>query len=212
MKRCEERVDHQWLHWARRMHAIAQSGLAFSKDVYDLERYEELRTLSAEVLEHHSHVKKDVIETWFSKERGYQTPKLDVRGALFQDNEILLVREKAENRWALPGGFCDVGLSASENVVKEIKEESGYDAEVIRLVALLDMNKHNHPAQPYHYYKILLYCKITGGMSESGVETDQVGFFSRDQLPELSTGRNTIEQIQLLFSFYDNPAKQAIVD
>ncbi|GAF12534.1 MutT/Nudix family protein [Bacillus sp. JCM 19046] len=205
-------MEQKWIHWARKMHAIAQSGIAFSRDVYDLERYEELRSLSAEIMEQYSEVKKETIEEWFAKEEGYQTPKLDVRGALFKENKILLVREKAEHRWSLPGGFCDVGLSAKENIVKEIKEESGYDAEVLRLVALLDMNKHNHPVQPFHYYKLFFHCRLLGGEGEVGLETDQVGFFSRDCLPEVSTGRNTTEQIQLLFSFYDNPQKQTVVD
>ena len=128
-------MEQQWLSWARRMQAIAQSGIAFSKDTFDIERYEELRAISAEVLEHYSSLERGKIEALFAKEEGYQTPKVDVRGVVFKENRILLVRERSESRWSLPGGFCDVGFSAAENIVKEIREESGYETKAVKLLA-----------------------------------------------------------------------------
>ncbi len=194
------------------MQAIAQSGIAFSKDTFDIERYEELRGISAEVLEHYSSLEREKIEALFAKEEGYQTPKVDVRGVVFKENRILLVRERSESRWSLPGGFCDVGLSAAENILKEIREESGYETKAVKFLALLDMNKHPHTPQPYHYYKIFIQCERIGGVKSLGIETDQVDFFARDELPNLSVGRNTEEQIKKMFAFYDDPLKQSIFD
>ena len=131
---------------------------------------------------------------------GYQTPKIDVRGAVFTNNKILLVREKIDDRWSLPGGFCDIGLSPSENIVKEIKEEAGYDVLPTKLLALLDMNKHPHPPQLYHYYKLFIQCEIIGGQASNGLETTGVHFYHEHNLPNLSLGRNTDTQIKLLLN------------
>lgn len=206
------KLSYQWLDWAKRIQSISQSGLSFSKDPYDLERYEELQKISAEIIEEHANLEMKKVLELFAHEKGYQTPKVDVRGALFHENKILMVREKIDDKWALPGGFCDVGLSPGENIIKEIKEESGYDARVKKLVALLDMNKHSHPPQPYHYYKVFIQCELIGGQARAGLETKDVRFFSEDHLPELSKGRNTKEQINMLFNFLRNPDKVAVFD
>lgn len=208
----EDKMSQQWLDWAKKIQSISQSGLAFSKDAYDIERYEELQKLSAEIIVEHTNVEMEKVLALFANEKGYQTPKVDVRGALFYDNQILLVREKADDKWSLPGGFCDVGLSPAENIVKEIKEESGFEAYAKKLVALLDMNKHAHPPQPYHYYKIFIQCELIGGQAETGLETKDVKFFSEDHLPELSKGRNTKAQIQMLFEFLRDANKATIFD
>lgn len=205
-------LSYKWLDWAKRIQAISQSGLSFSNDIYDFERYEELRKISAEIIEEHTDVEMKKVLDLFVNERGYQTPKVDVRGGLFYDNKILLVREKIDDKWSLPGGFCDVGLSPAENVIKEIKEESGYDSIAKKLIALLDMNKHSHPPQPYHYYKVFIQCELVGGQARTGIETKDVKFFSENNLPELSKDRNTKEQISMLFEFLRNPNKVAMFD
>lgn len=205
-------MSQQWLDWAKKIQSISQSGLAFSKDAYDIERYEELQKLSAEIIVEHANVEMEKVMALFANEKGYQTPKVDVRGALFYENQILLVREKIDDKWSLPGGFCDVGLSPAENIVKEIKEESGYEAYAEKLVAVLDMNKHPHPPQPFHYYKIFIQCELTGGQAETGLETKDVKFFSEDRLPELSEDRNTKAQIHMLFEFLRDENKVAIFD
>src|SRR5690606_18016819 len=120
-------MSMKWLDWAKRIQALSQSGLAFSKDLYDIERYEELREISAEIMAEHTNLEINIINDLFTNETGYQTPKVDVRGVVFKNGKILMVKENIDNQWALPGGFCDVGMSPSENVVKEIKEESNYD-------------------------------------------------------------------------------------
>ena len=205
-------MSTKWLEWAKRIQALSQSGLAFSKDVYDIERYEELRTISAEILEEHTELEMQKIKNLFTNEHGYQTPKVDVRGVVFKDNQILMVREKIDDKWALPGGFCDIGLSASENIVKEIKEESGYDVIPIKLLALLDKDKHPHPPEAYHYYKIFILCEIIGGNPTTGIETNDLQFFSVNNLPLLSTNRNTESQIKMVFEFLENPKKETVFD
>lgn len=161
----------------KRIQALSQSGLAFSKDIYDIERYEELREISIEIMREHTELEMDKIRGLFTSETGYQTPKVDVRGVVFKNNQILMVRENIDDKWALPGGFCDIGLSPSENVMKEIKEESGFDVLPIRLIALMDKNKHPHPPEAYHYYKIFILCEIIGGKPTLGIETNSINFF-----------------------------------
>ena len=205
-------MSHKWLEWAKKIQAISQSGLTFSKDPYDIERYNELRYLSTEIIAEYTNLEMEKVVDLFASETGYQTPKVDVRGVVFKENKILMVRESEDLTWSLPGGFCDVGLSATENVVKEIQEESGYIVYPKRLLAVLDMNKHPHPPQPYHYYKLFIQCEIIGGNASTGLETDKIGFFNENALPQLSTNRNTESQIQMLFDFLRNPLKETIFD
>lgn len=202
----------KWLEWAKRIQSLSQAGLTYSKDVFDQERFEELRSISVEIMAEHTELEMEKVRVLFANEKGYQTPKMDVRGAVFHEGKILMVKEKIDNRWALPGGFCDVGISPAENIVKEIKEESGYDVVPIKLLALLDMNKHPHPPQAYHYYKLFIQCEIIGGDAATGVETEGVDFFQENGLPELSLNRNIEPQIQMLFEFLRNPDKEAVFD
>lgn len=205
-------MRQQWLDWAQRIQAIAQSGQFFSKDAFDIERYKELQEISAEIISNHSNVKKETVLDLLSAEVGYQTPKIDVRGVVFHEGKILMVKEKMDNKWSLPGGFCDVGLSASENVVKEIKEEAGYHTNVKKLLAVLDMNKHPHPPEPFHYYKLFIQCVIIGGTAKTGLETKGIQFFSKDQLPPLSTRRNTESQLKMVFEYLRDPDKASVID
>lgn len=202
----------KWLEWAKRIQSLSQSGLTFSKDIYDLERFEELRNISVEIMEEHTGVEMEKIKDLFAGEKGYQTPKLDVRGVVFQNGKVLMVRENSDNKWALPGGFCDIGLSPAENIAKEIKEESGYVVVPTKFLALLDMNKHPHPPQPFHYYKLFIRCEVVGGEAESGVETKGVAFFPEGDLPELSLNRNVESQLHMLFEFEKNPVKATLFD
>lgn len=205
-------MSYQWLDWAKQIQSTAQAGLTFSKDKYDRERYKELLKLSAEILSTYTNTNMKEIQDLFSEESGYQTPKIDVRAAVFRYEKILLVREKIDNRWALPGGFADVGSSLVENVVREVEEESGFQACYKRLLAVLDYQKHPHPPQPFHYYKCFIECGITGDAASETLETSGVQFFALDHLPELSKGRNTESQIAMLFEFQKDPYKLPIVD
>ncbi|WP_062105458.1 NUDIX hydrolase [Bacillus niameyensis] len=205
-------MSQKWLEWARRIQALSQAGLAFSKDIYDIERFEELRKISVEIMTEYTDMKMEKVIDLFANETGYQTPKIDVRGVIFREEKILMVKEKNDDKWALPGGFCDIGLSPAENIVKEIQEEAGYITQTKKLLALFDANQHPHPPQPYHYYKIFIECEIIGGQGLSGVETSDVRFFAEKELPPLSKNRNTESQIQCLFEFLRDPEKETVFD
>lgn len=202
----------KWLEWAQRIQSLSQAGLTYTKNVYDIERFEELRAISTEIMNEYTGLEMEKLKNLFASEAGYQTPKVDIRGAVFQNGKILLVREIIDDKWSLPGGFCDVGLSPAENIVKEIKEESGFDVAPIKLLALLDMKKHEHPPQPFHYYKVFIHCGIVAGKAEKGIETKDVQFFSENNLPELSLARNTEAQIHMLFKFLKDPLKETVFD
>ncbi|MDQ3910870.1 MAG: NUDIX hydrolase [Actinomycetota bacterium] len=193
-------MSTEWLHWARRLQAIAQSGLAYAKDPYDAERYQQIRAIAAEIAASRSGTAADSIEALFSEGSGYATPKLDIRAVILdEEGAVLLVREKEDGLWTLPGGWVDVGESPSESVEREVKEESGYEVRAVRLLALWDRDKHSHPPMPFHVYKIFFQCELLGGEPlAAGAETEGVGFFSRDDLPELSLGRVTRQQIERL--------------
>lgn len=183
----------------RRIQAIAQNGLAYSRDPFDRERFEELQALAAECLGSLAGGDAGEWRSLFEQEKGYATPKLDVRGALFQDDQILLVRERSDGKWTLPGGWIDVGESPSEAVVKEVREESGFDVTVTKLVAVHDRRKHAHPPMFFHVYKLFFLCKLVGGTAAESLETDGVAFFPETALPELSTARVTVVQVRMLF-------------
>ena len=152
------------------------------------------------------------MKTRFASETGYQTPKVDVRGVVFQNGRILMVKETIDGLWALPGGWADVGFTPKEVVAKEVWEETGFRVNPIRLLAVMDKNKHPHPPDLYHSYKLFILCEITGGEKNTSIETSDVEFFDRNNLPPLSEPRNTHSQIQTMFAFYDDPAKELICD
>jgi ADP-ribose pyrophosphatase YjhB (NUDIX family) len=193
-------VASAWLEWIRRLQAIAQSGLTYAKDPYDVERYEQVRKIAAEIASSHTQAPLDRIDDLFSKESGYATPKLDIRALVLNEREeVLLVREKEDGLWTLPGGWVDVGEAPSEAVEREVKEESGYEVRAVRLLALWDRDKHPHPPLPFHVYKIYFECDLLGGKPLTvSTETAGVGFFATSALPKLSLGRVTPRQIERL--------------
>src|SRR5439155_4200252 len=188
--------------WARRLQAIAQNGLTFSRDPFDRERYEEVRSIAEAIVAYHSGLDDAPIHDLLRGEQGYATPKIDVRGAVFHENRLLLVREKADGLWTLPGGWADVGDSPAQAVVREIREESGFETKVAKLVALYDRTKHGHPPMLFHVYKAFFLCDLVGGSASVSHETSEVGFFGRDEIPSLSTARVTVRQVDRLFEHY----------
>ena len=197
-------MDARWIEWARRLHAIAQNGLTFSKDPFDCERYEQVRSVAAEILASYSDIDIALISNLLRGEQGYATPKLDVRGAVFHANRLLLVRERSDGLWTLPGGWADIGDSPAEAVVREIREESGFETQVCKLVALYDRTRHEHPPMLFHVYKAFFLCDLVGGRASVSHETSAVGFFERDKLPRLSTARVTARQVDRLFEHHTN--------
>jgi ADP-ribose pyrophosphatase YjhB (NUDIX family) len=182
----------------RELLALSQTGLFFAKDPFERERYARVRELVETLLRSPGDLSFDPAVA-LGQDKGYITPKVDVRGAAFLDGRVLMVRERSDGLWTLPGGWCDVNDSPSESVVKEIQQESGFEARVVKLAALLDRRKHPHPTQFHHVYKLYFLCELTGGEAQSSIETDGVGFFAEGELPPLSVNRITQGQIELMF-------------
>lgn len=201
--------QHPWLEWIKKAYAIAQWGLTYSKDPFDLERYEVLKALSVEMMTDFAQMDKSRIEELFAHEVGYVTPKVDVRGVVFREGRILMVREKWDGRWTLPGGWADIGLSPAEVAVKEVREESGFEVRPVKLLAMLDKKFFSHPASPYHIYKCFFRCEIVGGQAQTGLESTGVAFYGPDEIPELSSHRVTHAQLEMLFAHLANPDRPA---
>jgi ADP-ribose pyrophosphatase YjhB (NUDIX family) len=197
-------MEEKWLYWAKQLQAIAQAGLEYSKDKYDLERFEQIRELSVEILHEYTDVSKEKIKTLFCNEKGYQTPKVDIRAAIFKDDKILMVKESLDGCWSLPGGWAEVNLSVNENIVKEAREEAGVNVKPKRIIAILERNRHNTPPNPYGIYKIFVLCELIGGAFEENIETEESGYFVMTDLPPLSIDRITKEQIEMCFKAYVN--------
>ena len=198
-------VDKRNLERAVTLQSMAQTGLAFSNDPFDIKRYEKIRAVAAEMVSEGCESSGDEIESLYRLETGYATPKVDVRAAVFREGKILLVRERTDGRWTLPGGWADVGDTPSEAVTREVLEESGFETQAVKLLALLDRNKQGHPFEPFHVYKIFFRCEITGGSATPSLETSEVDFFDEGKFPEISLQRVTPGQLQMMFVHYRNP-------
>jgi ADP-ribose pyrophosphatase YjhB (NUDIX family) len=201
-----------WLRWIQELQAIAQNGLRYSKDKYDIDRFSQLRSIAGLMLAELAQAPPELILGLFSSYSGTATPKIDVRAVIIQTGEILLVRQIGEEKWTLPGGWADVGLSLSEAVVKEVREESGYLVEPVRILAVQDRPRHNLPPIPEHTWKVFVQASIRQAGEPDGLETDGVGFFSLDQLPPLSTGRVTPIQLERMLELAADPTAPADFD
>lgn len=202
---------------AQRLQAIAQAGIAYATNNYDLERFEEIRSLSARLLEELTDEPFEKILRVFASDEGYQTPKVDIRGVVFRGtDEVLMVREKIDHdRWTLPGGWADIGYTPFEVAAKEVQEEAGLIVRPVRLLALFDKRMHAHPPQPGYAYKVFIRCEVEGGVlaQETG-ETSGAQWFRRTEIGslDLSVNRVTAEQIETLFAFAENPELPALCD
>jgi ADP-ribose pyrophosphatase YjhB (NUDIX family) len=193
-------LEPQWLRWARELQALAQTGNHFTTSDYDRERYARISEIAAEIFEKQGDTEGSKIRTIFEAQFGYATPKVDVRAAVFRDRKILLVQERTDGLWTLPGGWADVNDSPSEAIAKEVWQESGFQVKVERLLAVFDRAKHPHdPPFPFHIYKMFFQCEIEGGEATPSAETSSVEFFGPEALPPLSLSRITEEQIQFCF-------------
>ena len=189
----------KWLHWAIEIQSLAQAGLAYTSNVYDIERYERLREISAEMISEKTNIPTEKVEELFCNETGYQTPKLDTRAAVFKENKILLTHEN-NGTWSLPGGWVDVLESIKSNTEKEVKEETGIDVEAVKVIAIQDRNKHNIPVYAYGVCKVFVLCELIGGSFEENIETTEINYFSLNEIPEnLAKEKTTKEQIEMCF-------------
>jgi len=195
-----------WLQWSRDLQAISQNGLLFSENPYDRQRYESIRDIAAQMMAAGSGHPIDSILPIFTAQTGYATPKVDVRGVVFRNSEILLVREAQDNLWTLPGGWADPNESPSESVTREISEEAGFTTRAVKLLAVFDRAKHPHtPLHPFHVYKLFILCEIESGEPRPSLETLEVAFFPEHAIPYLSLARATPNQITRCFDHLRNP-------
>lgn len=200
-----------WLQWAIELQSLAQAGLTYGKDEYDKERYERIRDISAEMIARKSDISIEKVKDLFCNESGYQTPKIDTRAAIFENDKILLVRE-TNGKWSLPGGWVDVNVSVGDNVVKEVKEESGLDVKVDKVIAIQDRAKHNLPVYAYGVCKVFAQCSVIGGNFEPNIETTEFRYFAEEDLPELATEKNNEEQVKMCFSAYRSKDWKTILE
>lgn len=206
-----EEVD-QFTKWATNLQSIAQAGLHYGKDVFDRERYEQVRKIAGEMMQAKTGLSKEQIKTLFLGDEGYQTPKIETRAAIFKDAKILLVRERMAQEWSLPGGWNDYDQTTAQNCVKEAKEESGRIVKPVKLIAVQDRNHHNKPILATNVTKIFYLCKEISREFVPNDETDACDYFALDNLPKLSLDRNTKEQIEMCFKASKDPNWQTLFE
>ncbi len=190
-------MKEKWLQWASMLQSIAQAGLTFGSDKYDLERYQKIRDISVEIIQEYTDIDYAKVKELFASETGYQTPKVDIRAVVVSDERILMVKEKSDGKWSLPGGWADVNTSVSESAVRECFEEAGAEVRPKRILAIQLANRHNNKLFPYTIYKIFVECELIKASFRENTETLEAGFFSPEALPELSVIRNTGNQIEM---------------
>ena len=201
------------LQLAKQVQALAENGLHFSENDFDLDRYQILEKISLRMLTLVTGLPAETIEIATPERNGYRTPKVDVRAVIFNDrDEILMVKERVDSRWSLPGGWCDVGYTPTETAEKEAEEEAGIKVKVSRLLAVFDKKCHDHPEDLFYSYKIFLECEAENYEISTGMETLDGGFFRQDDLPELSTPRNTAGQIHKMFDFHFKRLQWPVID
>jgi ADP-ribose pyrophosphatase YjhB (NUDIX family) len=193
-----------WLAWAREIFSLSQAGLTYCKNEFDLERYRRLQEIAAEIIASQSEIAKEAVLGSFSMQAGYTTPKIDVRGAVVRDGKILLVQERIDDRWSIPGGWADLGEVPSEMVIREVREESGFEVRADKLIAVYDANR-IAPMEFYHAYKLIFLCTIIGGEAQTSIETLGVDFFAPDALPPLSEFRTNRTMIAEVFAHLAAP-------
>jgi len=207
------KIQNEMLQLVKQLQALAENGLHYSENDYDLDRYQIIEEISLRMLSLLTGISSETIEVATPERNGYRTPKVDVRAVIFNErDEILLVRERIDSLWSLPGGWCDVGYTPTEVAEKETFEEAGIKVKAERLLAVLDKKCHGHPEDLFYSYKIFLECSAESYDIKTGMETLDVGFFGKDKLPDLSTPRNTEEQILLMFDFHFNRIHWPIID
>lgn len=206
-----ETIPH-WLEWAREIQALSQTGLHYSRDIFETQRYQRLVEIAAEIVNSHTGLPKEPMIENFSIQPGYATPKIDVRGAVVRDNKILLVQEKMDQRWCMPGGWGDVGEIPSEMVTREVLEESGFEVKPVKVIGVYDTNRDGRPLQFFHAYKIVFLCDIISGFARPSEETLAVDFFDFDKLPPLSLSRTSERHLADVLAHYRDKNHATVFD
>jgi len=201
----------KWIAWAREIFSLSQTGLTYNKNEFDIERYKRLQEISAEMIESQSELSKESVLKSFSMQAGYATPKIDVRGAVVHEGKILLIQERMDERWSMPGGWADLGNAPASVAEREVWEESGYHVKAEKVVAVLDANR-IEPLEFYHAFKIIFLCKLIGGEPKTSHETMGVDFFDLNDLPPLSLFRTNEEMLQEVFAHVKDPTRPTTFD
>lgn len=201
----------KWIEWAREIFSLSQAGLAYSKNEFDIERYKRLQEITAEMIESESKLSKESVLESFSMQAGYATPKIDVRGAVVHEGKILLIQERTDERWAMPGGWADLGDAPASVAEREVWEESGYRVKAEKVVAVLDANR-IEPFEFYHAFKIIFLCKLVDGEPRTSNETMAVGFFDINELPPLSLFRTNENMLREVFVHVKDPNRRTAFD
>lgn len=205
--------DPRWLDWARRLQATVQNGKLYTESPFDAERYDEVLEVAAEIMAEHSELELTEVRDLFSAEEGAATPKVDVRGVVFRGERILLVKETSDGKWTMPGGWANVNEAPSLAVVREVREETGFETRAVKLLAVYDRTRQgHHPVYPYRVYKLLFLCELLGGEATPSIETAEIEFFGEDEIPELSSRRTTPAQISRMFEHLRHPGWPADFD
>ena len=201
----------KWIAWAREIFSMSQAGLTYSQNEFDIERYKRLQEISAEMIESESELSKESVLKSFSMQAGYATPKIDVRGAVIRDNKILMIQERMDGKWAMPGGWADLGNSPASVAEREVWEESGYEVKAEKVIAVLDANRFE-PMEFYHAFKIIFLCELTGGAPRISHETLAVDFFDLHNLPPLSIYRTNASMLQEVFAHVQDSNRRTAFD
>lgn len=206
-------MEFDWMDIASRLKSISQAGKNFARDNYELKRHEDIEEICAEILAAHTDLDREKILSILQQDTGYPTPKSDCRAAIFDGDKILLVKETADGGWTMPGGWCDNGHTPSENIIREVREESGFEVKVVKLAAVYDRNRQGHyPKYLFDIYKMFFICEITGGEAKTSNETSDVRFFAMDEIPELSVARTLPKQIRRMHEHKNDPDLPADFD
>lgn len=204
-------MTNKWMDWAREIFSLSQAGLAYSKNEFDLARYKRLQEITAEMLESQSDLPKESVLESFSMQAGYATPKIDVRGAVVREGKILLIQERTDGKWAMPGGWADLGDAPASVAEREVWEESGYRVKAEKVVAVLDANR-IQPMEFYHAFKIIFLCRLMGGEPRTSNETSAVDFFDLNELPPLSKYRTNEAMLREVFAHVKDPGRRTAFD
>lgn len=204
-------METKWIEWAREIYSLSQAGLTYSKNEFDLERYKRLQEITAEMIENQSGLSKESVLQSFSLQAGYVTPKIDVRGAIIRENKILLIQEKSDGKWAMPGGWADLGDAPASVAEREVWEESGYRVKAEKVVAVIDANRIK-PMEFYHAFKIIFLCRLIGGEPQISHETLAVDFFELNNIPSLSIYRTNENMLKEVFEHIKDPARPTYFD
>jgi ADP-ribose pyrophosphatase YjhB (NUDIX family) len=207
-----EQSPPRWLEWAREIQALSQSGIHYAKNDFDRQRYLRLGEIAAEMTAAGSDLEYPILVNLFNAQIGYATPRVDVRAAVFQDGKLLMVRERMDGGWTLPGGWADVGDVPSEAAEREAREEAGFHVKARKLVGVYDANR-SGPLEIFHAYKLVFLCDLIGGEAQTSIETSEVAFFSLEEVPTTLSGERTRPRhIGDIFAAYKDPESLAIFD